>query len=183
MKLVIIIENCQSCPIRLIANTLFCPLNKELEEVETSHIHLKTRPYNCPLKRFDRRKRKTFALLERKTVYSLEYVFSKVIFDKKKNESEVDFDGDRIYMNSQRYQTFKKYGVKCIKCGIEGKFFAKERHYSNSRYHLNLYAVNEFGHEILMTKDHIIPLAKGGKDQLDNLQPMCVKCNNKKGES
>lgn len=29
--------------------------------------------------------------------------------------------------------------------------------------------------------DHVIPLAKGGSDSLDNKQALCRKCNNKKG--
>jgi 5-methylcytosine-specific restriction endonuclease McrA len=45
-------------------------------------------------------------------------------------------------------------------------------------WHLNLYAEGPGNKKILMTKDHIIPACKGGKGTLDNLQPMCAKCNN-----
>ena len=37
------------------------------------------------------------------------------------------------------------------------------------------------GVERLMTVDHIIPKSMGGSHNLSNLQPMCVRCNGKKG--
>ena len=46
-----------------------------------------------------------------------------------------------------------------------------------------LYAVNENGIEVLMTKDHIIPVSKGGKNILSNYQTMCELCNLEKGNN
>lgn len=48
--------------------------------------------------------------------------------------------------------------------------------------HFNLYAEKD-GESRLMTKDHIIPKSKGGKNHLDNLQTMCDHCNSKKGST
>lgn len=67
--------------------------------------------------------------LIRKSTYSIEYVHSKVkdvLFEKDKRNAKVDFDGDLIKGNSQRYQTFFTKGCKCSVCGIEGQYFAKE---------------------------------------------------------
>jgi len=93
-----------------------------------------------------------------------------------------EYFGQMVKMYSIRYQLFATKGVKCVKCGIEGKYFALEKHPSDKKdtYHLNLYAVNEKGEEILMTKDHIIPRAKRGTTCLRNLQTMCSPCNGKK---
>lgn len=124
--------------------------------------------------------------LERKETYSVEAVLSKYVPPHKRNgqsDKFVLFDGDKIRMTSHRYFTFKMKGVKCVECGIEGQFFAKERSPGNESYHFNLYAINDSGDEVLMTKDHIIPKAVGGKNVLANYQTMCKVCNEKKADT
>lgn len=50
-------------------------------------------------------------------------------------------------------EVFRRYGHKCAKCPSK--------------------------HDL--TVDHIIPLAKGGTWDINNLQPMCQSCNSSKG--
>jgi hypothetical protein len=122
----------------------------------------------------------------RKSVHSIDEVYDvvkDVMFNKDKNESRIILDGDVIKGNSQRYQTFFTKGLRCAKCGIEGKFFAKEKNLGDKSYHLNLYAVDENGNEVLMTKDHIIPLSKGEDNDISNYQTMCERCNFAKGNN
>lgn len=110
-------------------------------------------------------------------ISEVENAVKDVMFCKNKRDSYVNIRGDIIKGNSQRFQTFFTKGLKCSCCGIGGKYFAKEKDPNAARYHLNLYAVNEAGEEVLMTKDHIIPWSKGGKDDISNYQTMCEKCN------
>lgn len=119
-----------------------------------------------------------------KKIYDIKEILSKVIYSevnpKGRNKIKLDIDGDLIKMNSLRLNVFKEKGVKCVSCGIEGQFFAKEKPVENESYHFNLYAVNSDGEEVLMTKDHMVAKSKGGLDHLDNMQTMCTKCNKEK---
>lgn len=125
----------------------------------------------------------------RKERYSIEEVLSKakpfMHLNKSKQETKADFDGDSMKMASDRYKCFINSGIKCVCCGIRGRYFYKEKDRGQKRevYHFNLYALDSDGNEIMMTKDHIIPKSKGGKDKLDNYQTMCSNCNEAKGDS
>ena len=89
-----------------------------------------------------------------------------------------------VTMGSHRYQLFALKGTNCVKCGIKGKFFALERGvFDNaSKFHFNLYGIDKNNNEIMITKDHIVPRSKGGKNILDNYQPLCYKCNQYKAD-
>lgn len=55
-----------------------------------------------------------------------------------------------------RHEVFRRDGHRCLECG----------------------ATN---HEIRLEVDHIIPVSQGGTDELNNLQTLCYKCNQAKG--
>ena len=124
-----------------------------------------------------KKKHKRFKTIK---VYKIKDVLSKV------DDQKANFNGKEVHMRRLNYQLFSAKGVDCVCCGAKGDFFRLEKckghHPLYSTWHFNLYAVNKYGHEVLMTKDHIKPKSKGGKNRLRNLQPMCVKCNMKKAD-
>lgn len=91
-----------------------------------------------------------------------------------------------VRMDSIRYKVFAQ-NLSCAKCNIKGSFFllqqTKDEFVKKNIAHFNFYAEKSDGELILMTKDHIIPKSKGGKDSLDNFRTMCSPCNNKRGNN
>lgn len=117
--------------------------------------------------------------------YSIEEVFS--LLDKEgleaprisngfKKGHEITVDGYPVYSRSLRYSLFYQKGCDCVKCGRKGSYFKLEESDNPERRHFNLYTEDN----ILMTKDHIKPKVAGGKDIIENLQPMCSICNGEK---
>ncbi len=62
----------------------------------------------------------------------------------------------RKMTNSLRYKTMRKDGFSCKLCGVNSE---TDR----------------------LVIDHIIPIAKGGKTELENLRTLCQRCNSGKG--
>ena len=100
---------------------------------------------------------------------------------KGKGKEYIELDGVQVKISSQRYEIFL-VSLKCYQCGLEGKFFAAEKIKADKseKYHFNLYAINSDGDEVLMTRDHIVPLSKGGKNIVSNQKTMCTDCNSNK---
>lgn len=95
-------------------------------------------------------------------------------------ERTVNLEGYDVSVTGTRLKTFAQKGTDCICCGAKGAYFSLEKH-TNSKdndYHLNLYAINKKGNPVLMTRDHIILKSCGGNDTVENMNPMCLKCNN-----
>lgn len=93
-----------------------------------------------------------------------------------------NFFGDLINFTSSRLQMFQAKGIACVRCPIVGIGFVKQKHKEGEPYwHLGLYGMDAKGKSMMMTKDHIHPKSKGGRDCLSNFAPMCSKCNEEKG--
>ena len=118
--------------------------------------------------------------------YQLDEIL-KLVRDPAVERATLDGTPGTVNVKSLRLRMFAEIGTTCVVCKLAGAFFASEIHMGKKApkdvsYHLNLYALDADGKEVLMTKDHIIPASKGGRDVLKNMQPMCCMCNSKKGD-
>ncbi len=95
-------------------------------------------------------------------------------------EIDIKYLSDPIIANHRRLSVFSEKGCKCFYCDAVGtRLILNETPYvltvSN---HIDLYT----DEMILMTIDHITPVAEKGKTEIENLVPCCRFCNNAKGK-
>lgn len=114
------------------------------------------------------------------TKISIESVLKLVEEPAKHIPKKVELQGHNVNRVSLRLRTFKEKGCVCVSCGNEATHFRLQRNPRNgTQFHLGLWT--DDGHQ--MSKDHIVPKSKGGKDNLKNMQTMCRKCNELKGNT
>lgn len=114
-------------------------------------------------------------------VFSPDEVFP---FLQRESEKRAYKVGDKTYnvrMNSKRLAVFKDNPC-CVACGLQGTQFALEAQTLTSTPHFNFYGLHE-GEMVVLTKDHIIAKAKGGKDSYTNYQTLCATCNTLKADA
>lgn len=97
------------------------------------------------------------------------------------NGRHAEFSGAVVHVDTDTLKCFKKNGTRCAICGIEGRYFWVERGDPKGTIRLVLYAVRGKGQEIMLTKDHIVPKAWGGKDVMSNYRTLCETCNQQLG--
>lgn len=114
-------------------------------------------------------------------VFKPEDVFPFITAENTRKIYSIDGVDYSVRMNSERYFVFK-HNPECVCCGVTGTKFILEKHPAHMSPHFNFYA-EENGKLILMTKDHIRPLARGGTNSCYNYQTTCNICNNLKGSA
>jgi hypothetical protein len=81
--------------------------------------------------------------------------------------------GHEVRLTTLKLRSFKANGITCAACGVAGAAFFVEKTLPKEPPYLNLYTADN----ILMTRDHVVAIADGGKDTIDNSQTMCSPCN------
>lgn len=113
--------------------------------------------------------------------YSVDQIFD-FIGQNKSEAYYVDDDGNRCKL--KRARIFHEIGLCCAEpgCALTGTFFALER-WPDGDMHFDLFAVDGFGDDVLMTVDHLYPKSRGGKSSVSNYRPMCRVHNELKADT
>ncbi len=78
------------------------------------------------------------------------------------------------------YYSFKEIRRKIQKLNNGGSHTLSDWQILKAQYNWTCPACRRKEPEIKLTEDHIIPTSKGGSDNIENIQPLCVSCNTKK---
>ncbi len=82
--------------------------------------------------------------------------------------------------NPDRFRFFVKL-YKARRRGADGSHTREEWENLKAKYNWTCPSCKRREPDISLTEDHVIPLSKGGSNNIENLQPLCRSCNTSKG--
>lgn len=86
-------------------------------------------------------------------------------------------EGRRRYLKNKDYFYEAVRKRRARKTGNGGSHTIKEWRELKEKYGNRCLCCGQI---VPLTEDHIMPLSKGGTDNIDNIQPLCILCNHRK---
>ena len=112
-----------------------------------------------------------------------QYIWNDVMAVMAQNTESISIGEHQVRINRLKYKTFVRdyYEGKfcCSCCGIQPSHAVVFGTTQSAEKFINFFALDR-GKEILLTHDHTIARALGGKNELDNTTTMCEHCNAQK---
>ena len=76
--------------------------------------------------------------------------------------------------------TFLRQRRRARERDADGSHTQKQWEDLKNQYSYMCLCCKKYEPEISLSQDHIIPISKGGSDYIENIQPLCFECNNRK---
>ena len=96
----------------------------------------------------------------------------------KKGQTPHNFKGG--ISKTKEYRNFYKSQYKFQKRNAVGYHTFGEWETLKAQYNYTCPCCHKSEPQIKLTEDHIIPLSKGGSNNIENIQPLCQSCNSRK---
>ncbi len=97
------------------------------------------------------------------------------------HREEIRVNGGRWERNNPDYIRTKNARRRAKTSQATGCYTQVEWRVLKKRYGFRCLCCDKPENEEPLTADHIVPLSKGGRNSIDNIQPLCLSCNSKKG--
>lgn len=111
------------------------------------------------------------------------YVIDSKYVTLKKNTNKILIRGKLTNITASRtVKTAIKNNKRCISCKVDSHCVAVVRNVNTGRENV-VFLIDNGERYVPLTKDHIVPKARGGTDKFQNLQCMCLDCNSEKADT